>query len=90
MLTALGRANRCSDTQDLITELAGNIGVPSDCLVLGNGSLDVIAAKVRAIMAQGHNVILTVHAWRVVRRCRRHLRHLLATAKLVLVKTVPP
>jgi hypothetical protein len=51
MLTALGRANRCSDTQDLITELAGNIGVPSDCLVLVNGSLDVIAAKVRAIMA---------------------------------------
>jgi hypothetical protein len=51
MLTALGRANRCSDTQDLITELAGNIGVPSDCLILGNGSLDVIAAKVRAIMA---------------------------------------
>jgi histidinol-phosphate/aromatic aminotransferase/cobyric acid decarboxylase-like protein len=60
MLTAFGRANRCSDTQDLIDELAGHIGVPSDYLLLDNGSIDVIAAIVRATVASGHDVILTV------------------------------
>jgi hypothetical protein len=62
MLTAFGRANHCSDTQDLIDELAGHIGVTSDYVLLDNGSVDVIAAIVRATVTSGHDVILTVCA----------------------------
>jgi len=42
--------NRWSDTQALIDELAGHVGVLAECLIFGNGSVDVIAAIVRGTL----------------------------------------
>jgi len=42
--------NRWSDPQALIDELAGHVGVLAECLIFGNGSVDVIAAIVRGTL----------------------------------------
>jgi histidinol-phosphate aminotransferase len=59
MRAALAQSHRYPDTQAFTHQLARHLGVPADRLVLGNGSIDVIASVVRALVAPQHNVVLS-------------------------------
>ncbi|MBP0592984.1 histidinol-phosphate transaminase [Paraburkholderia sp. LEh10] len=59
MRDALAQANRYPDAQALLDKLAQRLRVPASQLVLGNGSIDVIASLVRAFVSPQHNVVLS-------------------------------
>lgn len=59
MRDALRQSNRYPDPQALLDKLSQHLDVPADMLVLGNGSIDVIASLVRAFVSPQHNVVLS-------------------------------
>lgn len=59
MRDALAEAHRYPDAQAFVERLARHLQVPADRLVLGNGSIDVIASLVRAFVGPGQNVVLS-------------------------------
>lgn len=59
MRDALRQSNRYPDAQALLDKLSQRLGVPADRLMLGNGSIDVIASLVRAFVSPQHNVVLS-------------------------------
>lgn len=59
MQQALADSHRYPDVQALTERLARHLQVPADRLVLGNGSIDVIASLVRAFVGPGQNVVLS-------------------------------
>ena len=59
MHDALAQAHRYPDAQHLLDTLARGLAVPADRLVLGNGSIDIIATLVRAFVSPQHNVVLS-------------------------------
>jgi len=63
MREALLQANRYPDAQALLDKLSSTLHVPADRLVLGNGSIDVIASLVRAFVSPQHNVVLSEHGY---------------------------
>ena len=63
MRDALAGANRYPDAQAFLDKLARHLRVPADRLVLGNGSIDVIASLVRAVVSPQHNVVLSEHGY---------------------------
>ncbi len=60
---ALAQANRYPDAQALLDRLAQRLRVPAGHLVLGNGSIDVIASLVRAFVSPQHNVVLSEYGY---------------------------
>lgn len=63
MQAALLQSNRYPDAQALLDTLARKLAVPADSIVLGNGSIDVIGALVRAFVAPDHNVVLSEYGY---------------------------
>ncbi|SAK91936.1 aminotransferase [Caballeronia arationis] len=59
MRDALAQANRYPDAQDLLDKLGQHLRVPAGHLVLGNGSIDVIASLVRTFVSRERNVVLS-------------------------------
>ncbi|SAK92207.1 aminotransferase [Caballeronia catudaia] len=59
MRDALGQSHRYPDTQDLVDRLSRHQRVPASHLLLGNGSIDLIASLVRACVSPEHNVVLS-------------------------------
>jgi histidinol-phosphate aminotransferase len=63
MQGALAQSNRYPDAQELLDQLSTRLHVPLDTLVLGNGSIDVIGALVRAFVSSEHNVVLSEYGY---------------------------
>lgn len=63
MQNALAQSNRYPDTQALIDRLSETLRVPQESIVLGNGSIDVISALVRAFVSPDHNVVLSEYGY---------------------------
>jgi histidinol-phosphate aminotransferase len=63
MQDALLQSNRYPDAQDLLDALAAQLRIPARHLMLGNGSIDLIAALVRAFVAPQHNVVLSEYGY---------------------------
>jgi histidinol-phosphate aminotransferase len=63
MQQALLQSHRYPDAQALVERLAQELQVPTDSLVLGNGSIDVIASLVRAVAGPQHEVVLSQHGY---------------------------
>jgi histidinol-phosphate aminotransferase len=59
MHDALAQSHRYPDAHDFVEKLAHHLRVPASHLVLGNGSIDVIASLVRACVSPEHNVVLS-------------------------------
>jgi len=63
MRAAMLEANRYPDAQALLDRLATHLDVPIDSLVLGNGSIDLIAALVRMFVSAEHNIVLSQYGY---------------------------
>ena len=63
MQAALLQSHRYPDAQALLQRLSRHLAVPAERLVLGNGSIDVIASLVRAVLAPQHNAVLSGHGY---------------------------
>jgi histidinol-phosphate aminotransferase len=63
MQEALAQSNRYPDAQALVSRLSQALRVPQGSIVLGNGSIDVIGALVRAFVAPEHNVVLSEYGY---------------------------
>lgn len=63
MRAAMLDANRYPDAQALLDRLAAHLDVPVGCLVLGNGSIDLIAALVRMFVSAEHNIVLSQYGY---------------------------
>jgi histidinol-phosphate aminotransferase len=63
MQGALAQSNRYPDAQALLDQLAERLRVPVETLVLGNGSIDVIGALVRAFVSPEHNVVVSEYGY---------------------------
>lgn len=59
MREALQQANRYPDTQALLDGLAARLGIAAGGLIIGSGSIDVIEALVRTLVAAHNNVVLS-------------------------------
>jgi histidinol-phosphate aminotransferase len=63
MRAAMLDANRYPDAQALLDRLATHLHVPVASLVLGNGSIDLIAALVRLFVSAEHNIVLSQYGY---------------------------
>ncbi|AJK47634.1 pyridoxal phosphate-dependent aminotransferase [Burkholderia plantarii] len=63
MQGALGQSHRYPDAHALLERLAARLRIPPGMLVLGNGSIDVIGALVRAFVSPGQNVVLSAYGY---------------------------
>ena len=62
---ALAGVERYPDQFDLIKAVSERLGVGMDCIVLGNGSNDVLDTAARAFLAPGRSAIMAEHAFAV-------------------------
>lgn len=63
--SALGGIERYPDTFDLVTTLADHLQVPRECIVLGNGSNDVLDLAARVFLTSGRSAVMAQHAFAV-------------------------
>ena len=62
---ALAGVERYPDQFDLTKALSERLGVASECIVLGNGSNDVLDLAARAFLAPGRSAVFSQHAFAV-------------------------
>ncbi len=63
MHDALAQANRYPDPHAFLKKLSSTLSVPVESIVLGNGSIDIISALVKAFVSSEHNVVLSEYGY---------------------------
>lgn len=62
---ALGGIERYPDTFDLVAAVAEHLQIARDCIVLGNGSNDVLDLAARIFLTPGRSAVMARHAFAV-------------------------